>query len=642
MIQPRPSFLSDPALTLLLFGGKGGVGKTTCAAAAALLLARSDPGKRLLLVSTDPAHSLQDSLGSAERPSNLTVLELDAAVCLERFRQANGGHLRQIALRGTFLSGAEIDRFVGLSLPGLDELMAFLEITSLLESGTYARIVVDTAPTGHTLRLLAMPALTRQWLRALDALLAKHRYMRKVFSGRTDPDEPDIFLENLATSVRKVAALLSDSAVSCFVPVLLAERLSIAETDDLLLELARRRIPVRETVVNRLRPEAGTCPVCAGERARQDGELVSLCRSTRSPRPSLWGLPIHPGEVRGPGLETFWDSAFPISEPAVAPSLPSRSAPPVQRSLSLPPLSLLVVAGKGGVGKTTVACSLALRLAQARPGARVLVVSADPAHSLADALEVSAGPVPAAVTDGVWSLEIDAAGAFSALRRKYEDEVRLFLGRFLKGVDLVFDRDVLERLLDLSPPGLDEVMAVSEVMELLAGRRFDVVVLDAAPTGHLVRLLEAPELIDGWLRAFFELLLRYRKVVRLPSTTRALVTLSRNLKALRGLLADPARAGLLAVAIPTEMALAETEDLLAACGRLGVAVHGLVLNLVSPAVESCALCSARASEDERLSRRFEETFPSIPTAVVFRGGDPRAVPALRELGLRLFAEAPDD
>src|SRR5208283_2812602 len=169
-----PSFLADPALQLLLFGGKGGVGKTTCATATALRLGRCRPGTPLLLVSTDPAHSLLDCLAGTNIPPNLTVLELDAQGCLARFKAKHQQKLHEIASRGTFLDEDDITQLMGLSLPGMDELIAFLEIDSLVRSQKYGCIVVDTAPTGHTLRLLAMPELMRTWLGALDALLAKH------------------------------------------------------------------------------------------------------------------------------------------------------------------------------------------------------------------------------------------------------------------------------------------------------------------------------------------------------------------------------------------------------------------------------------------------------------------------------------
>ena len=145
-------------------GGKGGVGKTTTA--AALALAAAGARHRTLVVSTDPAHSLGDALGQrvgagvTRVPASgapLDALELDADRALARWLRARRGSLRLIAERGTYLDDADVDRFLGLSFPGVDELGGLLELTRVAAAGRYDTVVVDTAPTGHTLRLLAVP-----------------------------------------------------------------------------------------------------------------------------------------------------------------------------------------------------------------------------------------------------------------------------------------------------------------------------------------------------------------------------------------------------------------------------------------------------------------------------------------------------
>jgi len=239
------TFLQDTRLRLLFFGGKGGVGKTTCAAAAALHLARTRPTDTFLLVSTDPAHSLADSLGDFQPPANLTVLEFSAQECLEAFKAKHRNKLREIAARGTFLDDEDIRRFLDLSLPGLDELMALLEISRWAEAGDYATIIVDTAPTGHTLRLLMMPELIRHWLKALDALLAKHRFMKARFSRSNQPDELDRFLLDWSASVQGMEKLLRDRERCRFVPVMLAEEVVLRETLALLRQLREMHMPVR-------------------------------------------------------------------------------------------------------------------------------------------------------------------------------------------------------------------------------------------------------------------------------------------------------------------------------------------------------------------------------------------------------------
>ena len=194
------------------------MGKTTCATAAALRLAARAPQSSFLLVSTDPAHSLADSLADLVPPGNLRVLELDPQEYLLDFKQKHGDKLREIASRGTFLDDEEINRFLDLSLPGLDELMAFLEISAWVEKRVYDCIIVDTAPSGHTLRLLTMPQFLRKWVAMLETLLAKHRYMKWTFARSRERDELDAFLDELTTSVKRMEAVLEDPAAAVLFP----------------------------------------------------------------------------------------------------------------------------------------------------------------------------------------------------------------------------------------------------------------------------------------------------------------------------------------------------------------------------------------------------------------------------------------
>ncbi len=203
--MPRPAFLENAQLCLLLFGGKGGVGKTTCAAAAALYLAGRFPQRTFLLVSIDPAHSLRDSLGGTVSLANLCCLEMDQRASLAKFKHAHADQLKEIALRGTFLDEEDVNQLMELSIPGFDELMAFTEIAEFLETQAYSCIIVDTAPTGHTLRLLELPELMHCWFQALDAMLAKRRYMVELYRGRYQRDDIDLFLEK-RTAAQTAAA----------------------------------------------------------------------------------------------------------------------------------------------------------------------------------------------------------------------------------------------------------------------------------------------------------------------------------------------------------------------------------------------------------------------------------------------------
>src|SRR3990167_8967264 len=128
--------------------------------------------------------------------------------------------------------------------------MAFLEISQWVKGRDYDCIIVDTAPTGHCLHLLTMPQLMQQWLSALDALLAKHLYFKTRFNPSAPDDEIEDFLEHLAALVEEMEALLGDPARCRFVPVTLAEALSISETCALVHELGNLKVTISDMVVN--------------------------------------------------------------------------------------------------------------------------------------------------------------------------------------------------------------------------------------------------------------------------------------------------------------------------------------------------------------------------------------------------------
>jgi arsenite-transporting ATPase len=298
-------------------------------------------------------------------------------------------------------------------------------------------------------------------------------------------------------------------------------------------------------------------------------------------------------------------------------------------------LELLIFAGKVGVGKTTLACATAMRLAQEFPDKEILLFSTDPAHSLAACLEVPPGSSPVRLGRGLSALEIDAPREFGFLKRQYQQQLEKFFQTAFESFDFPFDRQVLERLLDLSPPGLDEVMALGRITEFLEPGRYDLLILDSAPTGHLLRLLGLPELVDQWLKTFFGLLLKYKLSLRLPELSRQLVRMSRDLKVLRNLWLDPARAALYAVSILTEMAFQETGDLLAACKHLGLSTPVLFINQATPAWD-CVSCAALNRRETLIREKFQQTFAGLEQTVIYRQSKPQGQQGLAELGWALY------
>lgn len=638
-----PEFLQESLLRLVFFGGKGGVGKSTCASATALKLAQEQPQHLFLLVSTDPAHSLKNILSNLVLPKNLEVRELNAAASLHEFKMRHNALLKEIADRGTFLDPNDIQGLMDAALPGMDELAAYLEIAELIQQDTYYRIIIDTAPTGHTLRLLEMPDLIHRCLTALDTLLAKHRYMRKRFGGDNRLDHLDHFLLGMNDSLKAMHSLMTDTRRCCFILVMLAETMSVEESIDLANALNKQRVFMSDLVVNRLFPK-NDCPTCLAERSRQMLALKNALK--RLPGHLFWALPLLAAEPSGKLLYSLWSEVRLLEENEVMTTAYSYKLPlHVENPIQLPAstLRLLIFAGKGGVGKTTLACATALRLHSEYPHKRILLFSTDPAHSLSDCLGISVQRHPTSVPSTtlrtelvkIDAQEINAEANFEKIRRDYRAELEDFLQNALPRLDITFDREVMEHLLDLAPPGLDEIMALTTIIDHLDSDRYDTIIVDAAPSGHLLRLLELPELIRDWLKQFFSLLLKYRQVMRLPHLSERLVQLSRELKNLRILLQNIEQTEVYAVTIPTHLAIEKTSEMIGALQRLGMTAKALFINQITP-VSDCALCQAINARESLQLERTHDIFPNQPQAQIYRQIEPTGLSELKALGSALF------
>src|SRR5690606_21717469 len=232
------------------------VGKTTVAAALALQLA--DAGERVLVVSVDPAHSLGDALGVELGPETrripgvqgLEALEVDAEHERARFLANYGESMTALIERGTYFTAADIEQVEGLTVPGMDEIAAVLRFARL-NAEFDGRVIVDTAPTGHTLRLLDLPAEAIRWLDALAAMEAKHAAIASAFTGGYEPDAIANLLTTLRSDVDRVAIRLTDPEATRFVLVTSTEPVVLTETRAYRRQLEERGVGLGGVVVNR-------------------------------------------------------------------------------------------------------------------------------------------------------------------------------------------------------------------------------------------------------------------------------------------------------------------------------------------------------------------------------------------------------
>ncbi len=601
MLPKRPSFMSVPETRLLFFGGKGGVGKTTLAAATALHWAGQDAQKKILIASTDPAHSLGDSLNQsigdtitpvAQMP-NLFALEFDSASRLEKFRQKYDVVMKKILDRGTYFDLEDIAQFFDLSLPGLDELMAVIEIAGIVRDREYDLVILDTAPTGHTLRMLSLPHLMEHWIEVLDLMLAKHRYMVSTF-GKYHLDDTDAFLNLMRANLAQLETVLRDPIATAFVPVMIPETMCIEETGRLMDGLKALHIRVATILVNRV-VMPSVCQFCA-ERYREQGIYLAEIQR-KFPSLQMLKIPLLSHEARGqadlldigrmlrgeaPGFLPGFEPAAGSSIALQHPSLPG----------TLLPTRLILFGGKGGVGKTTIATATAIFLASTLPG-KTLLFSTDPAHSLSDSLAQQIGNKVTQV-NGVpqlFAIEMNSTDLLDDFNRTYVEEMDEVFNSFLSGTfSIEFDRQVMAELVSLTPPGLDELMALMKIMEFIDTGQFDHYVLDLAPTGHALRFLETPIIVRQWFITFFKLLLKYQGIASLHKAAELLRQESKQLRKVQQYLLDPGQCQFVTVTIAEAMAVLETKRLLKRLAELKISCNLVVTNMLAPA-NDCPFCA---------------------------------------------------
>jgi arsenite-transporting ATPase len=666
-----------PSPRFLFYGGKGGVGKTTCAAARAL--AESAAGSRVLVVSTDPAHSLGDALGvtlSAEprriKPG-LDAVELDAPRAFARWLKEQRRPLREILEHGTWLDHEDVDALLDLSIPGIDELVGLLEIARLatferkarkgrkedltMAGSGYDVIVVDTAPTGHTLRLLAAPEAVAAVADVLDLLQQEHRVIREQLARVGRPEAADTLIALLARQARETAERLHDPRQTVFHWVTLPEDLSLAETEDAIAALERAAMRVSEVVVNRVLPDAGPCPVCDRRRADERRVLAAIRR--RLGRGRL--VRVVPAIIREPrGLKALTGLAREMAKglgpraekPSALSHQPRGRAVSAQASaITIPPAaigalqgaSLLFFGGKGGVGKTTVAAVAALGLARAKPSRRVLLLSTDPAHSLADVFNSAVGDTAHAIRGGPPNLlvrELDAAGALADRRTQFEsalDAIASAAGAAAitadltaaKGVSVHVPTSAIGReLMNLAPPGIDELFGIISVVD--ARNDYDVIIVDTAPTGHALRLLEMPDAAREWLQVLLRVLLKYRSLVRPGQLAAELVDLSKSIRELQGLLRDARQTRFIVVTRAAEVPRRETERLLTRLRRLHLSTPAVVVNALTMSPGRCARCRATAANERRELAALRRPRGCVIIRTPLSAPPPRGVKALED------------
>jgi arsenite-transporting ATPase len=305
--------LTRASLKLILFGGKGGVGKTTWASSTGLYLSKDF---KTLLISTDPAHSIADNLGQeigseikeVKGVKNLSAVEISAQKALSKFKIRYESQIKKILDTSTYLDQEDIVSIFALPIPGIDEVMGFKMIVDLIEEAKFDKYIVDTAPTGHALRLLTLPELLDDWIKVIAKMRWKYRCMVTTFCGRYKPDEGDDFLVEMKKTVKRIESLLRDSQRCEFIAVTIPEDMAILETERLIKSLDQYGIKIRQLIINNVFPEC-TCHFCQARREGQEKYIREIRDKFSNLKTII--IPLQPQEVKGIGsLENFKEVLF--------------------------------------------------------------------------------------------------------------------------------------------------------------------------------------------------------------------------------------------------------------------------------------------------------------------------------------------
>ncbi|MFC6752815.1 arsenical pump-driving ATPase [Halorubrum tibetense] len=485
----------------VFFSGKGGVGKSTVSCATATWLADND--YETLLVTTDPAPNLSDIFGQSighevtaiDGVENLSAIEIDPDTAAEEYRQETIEPMRE-------LLGEEEIRTVEeqLNSPCVEEIAAFDNFVDFMDSPEYDAVVFDTAPTGHTIRLMELPS---DWNAELE-------------KGGSTCIGPAASMEDKKAQYERAIDTLQDGERTSFAFVGKPEDSSIDEIERSASDLADLGIDSQLLILNGYLPES-VCedPFFEGKRADEQAVIERAREEFDADATATY--PLQPGEIAGLDLladvgGVLYDGADATVDVGTAADEDGAGAASddgtdfeavtdpdavVDQLTPGEETEYLFFTGKGGVGKSTIASTAATKLAEA--GHETLVVTTDPAAHLEDIFGEPVGHEPTSVSQAnLDAARIDQEEALAEYREQVLDHVtEMYEDKEDTQIDV--DAAIANVEEELESPCAEEMAALEKFVSYFDEDGYDVVVFDTAPTGHTLRLLELPSDWKGFM-----------------------------------------------------------------------------------------------------------------------------------------------
>lgn len=269
--------------------------------------------------------------------------------------------------------------------------------------------------------------------------------------------------------------------------------------------------------------------------------------------------------------------------------------------------------GKGGVGKTSLAAARALSFAKG--GKRVLIISVDPAHSLSDSFETEIGGEVKKLDKNLYAVEIDPAKAV----QEYKDMLTPQIEKIeqLKGLGLEDTFDIAGMT-----PGVDEIAAFDKFLKFMGSREYDVIIFDTAPTGHALRFLSLPDVLDSWVGKMIKLRMRFANVIGMVKKilpfgkedgssslgTEQLEAMKRRIEEAKLILSDPKKTHYNLVLIPEAMSIFESERSLKTLKGYGIPVETVIVNQLIPENPDCDFCTEKERLQKQRMKEINEKF----------------------------------